>query len=107
MENLAPLVKAFLETAEDLKEKIDHVERVIEKQGLEALPPGQVVNKGYCKVEHKDLKDKVCASGAAIKKSVAAKIYATWAVLIFLLGWIGMELRAHSKVLLDITKELF
>ena len=107
MEKLAPLVEAFLASAEELKAKIEEVERVIDRQGLAALKPGTVVDKEFCDIEHDELKNHVCGRAKSLENRVGRRIWATWLALAMLLGWFGIELRAHSAILADLIKEVY
>ncbi len=107
MDRLAPLVESFLTSAEELKAKIDVLERVIERQGLDKMAPGTVVDKPFCDIEHDELKQSVCGRATNLEKGTNRKIYSTWVVLFALLSWFGLAIRSNSQVIQDLFKEVF
>jgi len=118
MDHIEQLIETFLSSAEELKARIGDVERVIDRQGLDVLAPGTVVDKNFCDIEHAELEKSVCGRADkleetiiersdASEKSLNKKVYASWTVLVLVLGALGLIIKAHDAKLDELIKMVF
>ncbi len=112
------LLHAFLESAEALKLKIDTLERIIERQGIDKLDPGTVVDKAFCLTSHEELETNVCGRADKLEETfcgrlknfevgVNRKIYASWLVLVVACSAIGWAVKTNSVFIHELTKLVF
>ena len=101
------LIGAFLDSADDFKDRITDLEMAIDRQGIKRMKPGQLVDRDFCREEHKELIDELAQTNDHSNKNVNAKIYASWVVLVFALSYFGMAIKEHGQLIHDLMKEVF
>lgn len=106
MNDVADLLRETLEANKIQQERLETIERILDRQGLAELKPGTLVDKEFCDVEHGKLTDHVCGRASGLEKSVNRKIYSSWSVLILIGGIIAKVLFDHEHQIVELGKQL-
>ena len=100
------LIGAFLDSADDFKNRITALEMAIDRQGIKRMKPGQLVDRDFCRDEHKELIDDLAKTNSDSNKGINGKIYASWVVLVFALSYFGMALREHGQLIHKLFEDM-
>jgi len=101
------LLRAFLDSAEDLKKRIDDVEKALDRQGLTKMRPGLLVDKDFCNSEHQELVGQMRELFKEFTKGITFRLYASWVVLVLIMSGVGICLKTHDAYIHEIMKLVF
>ncbi len=107
MPAIEELLRSFLDSAEELKKRIDDIEKALDRQGLTRMKPGLLVDKDYCHDEHAELVKSMTEVFRDFTRGVSFRLYASWVVLLLVLGGIGFCLKTHDQYLHELMKLVF
>ncbi len=101
------LISAFLESAEELKNRITDVENALDRQGVKEMKPGLLVDKDFCHTEHEDLIKSMKDLFDGFTKGISLRVYGTWAVLVIILGGMSWAIKGNAVFIHELTKVVF